>query len=129
MKAIDLFIITLSQDSFESDCLEQSFKQSLPKVSLKKYVQKFITEFWTVISNQKINYQLPHTCFNHKHNIYFYGKLSTKLLAQAASANTKFDFTKTGQLLNNHFHRLERGNCPETCFGFWAVSFLLIVFS
>ena len=34
-------------------------------------------------------YQLPHTRFSdHKHDIYLNGKLSTKLLAQAANKNT-----------------------------------------
>ena len=35
---------------------------------------------------------------NYKHDIYFYGQLSTKVLAQAASKTTKFMFTQTGQL-------------------------------
>ena len=60
-------------------------------------------ELWTVISNQMIKYQLPHTRFdqisNHKHDIHLYGKLSPKLLEQAASKNTKFMLTKTGRLL------------------------------
>ena len=35
--------------------------------------------------------------FHHKHDIYFlYGKLSTKLLKEAAKANFKFMFTKKG---------------------------------
>ena len=49
-----------------------------------------------------IKCQLPYMQFNqisdHKHDIYLYGKLSTKLLAQAAYENTKFMFTKTGWL-------------------------------
>ena len=65
----------------------------------KVAVQKSIEELWTVISN----YQLPHTQFgqinDHKHDIYLYGKLFTKLLGQAANKNTKFMFTKTGLLL------------------------------
>ena len=49
-----------------------------------------------------IKYQHSHTWFNqisdHKHDIYLYGKLFTKLLAQATNENTKSVFTKTGQL-------------------------------
>ena len=62
-------------------------------------------ELWTVISKQMIKCQLPHTRFDqisdHKHDIciYFYGKLSTKLLAQGSNENTKFMFMKTGHLL------------------------------
>ena len=36
---------------------------------------------------------------DHKHNTYFNTKLSAKLLVQTANENTKFKFTKTGQLL------------------------------
>ena len=43
-----------------------------------------------------LKYQLPDTRFDqisdHKHDIYLYGKLSTKLLAQAANKNTKLVF-------------------------------------
>ena len=39
---------------------EQSSKQSLLKVSLKKYLfQKSIAELWTVIPSQVIKYSLP----------------------------------------------------------------------
>ena len=66
-------------------------------------VQKSIVEFWTVIFNEIIKYQLPHTRFhqisNHKRDIYLNGKLSAKLLPQAANKNTEFMFTKTGRLL------------------------------
>ena len=48
-------------------------------------------------------YQLPHAQFDqisdHKHAIYLYEKLSTKLLAQAVNKNTKFIFRKPGWLL------------------------------
>ena len=60
-------------------------------------------DFWTFISSHLIKYQLPHKRFDqisdHKHEIYLYGKISTKLLAQAANKNTNFRFTKTGGLL------------------------------
>ena len=49
-----------------------------------------------------IKSQLPHMQFNqisdYKHDIYLYGKLSTKLLAQAADKNTTLMFMNTGQL-------------------------------
>ena len=88
----------------KSTVQKQSPKQSIPKVSLKKVtVQKSIAEILTVISNQIIKYQLPHTRFyqisDPKHDKHLYGKLPTKLLAQAANKNTKFMFTKTGQFL------------------------------
>ena len=76
---------------------KQSSKQSFP---LKVTIQKSI---WTVMSNQMVKHQLPHTRFDqisdHKHDIYLHGKLSTELLLQAANKNTKFMFVKTGQLL------------------------------
>ena len=54
-----------------------------------------------------MKYQLLHVQFDHisdhKHDIYFYRKLSTKLLAQAANKNTKFMFTKTGRMLFSYF--------------------------
>ena len=66
-------------------------------------------------SNQMIRYQFPCTRFdqisNHKHDIYLYGKLSNRLLAQAANKNTKFMFTKTGWLL--FFKYGFRSDCPE----------------
>ena len=50
-----------------------------------------------------VKYQLLQTWFDQisdpKHDIYFYGKLSTKLFAQAANKNTKSVFTKTERLL------------------------------
>ena len=65
-----------------------SSRQSLLKANLKKAVQKYTAKLWTVISNQVIKYQLPYTQFDqisdHKYDKHFYGKLSTKLLAQAA---------------------------------------------
>ena len=72
----------------------QSSKQSFPKVSLKKYLfQKSSAELWTVFRNQVIKYSLPHMQFDqisdHKHDIYLHGKLSAKLLAQAANKNAK----------------------------------------
>ena len=45
-----------------------------------------------------IKYQLSHAQFDqindHKHDMFLYGKLSTKLLARAASVNTKFMLIK-----------------------------------
>ena len=47
-------------------------------------------------------YQLPYRWFNqisdYKYDIYLYVMLSSKLLAQASNKNTKFTFTKAGQL-------------------------------
>ena len=44
-----------------------------------------------------IKYSLPHKRFdqisNHKHDIYLYGKLSAKVLAQATNKNTKSMFS------------------------------------
>ena len=46
---------------------------------------------------------IPHTLIDqirdHKHDIYLYGNLSTKQLAQAADKNAKFMLTKNGRLL------------------------------
>ena len=59
--------------------------------------------------------QLPYTRFDqisdHKHEIHLYGKLSTKLLMQAANESTEFMLTKTGGLpfLMYGF----RSGCPE----------------
>ena len=50
-----------------------------------------------------ISYQFPYTLFDqlsdNTYGISLYGRLFTKLLAQAANKNTKFMFTKTGRLL------------------------------
>ena len=50
-----------------------------------------------------IKYQLLYTGFDqlsdHKHDIYFYGKLPMKLFVQAPNKNAKFMFTKSGRLL------------------------------
>ena len=58
-----------------------------------------IVELWTVISDQMIKYQLPHTRFDqtsdHKLDIYPCERLSTELLVQATSKNNKSMFTKT----------------------------------
>ena len=49
-----------------------------------------------------IKYQLPQMRLNqisdHKHDMYLYRKLSTKLLVQTANKITKVMFTKTGRL-------------------------------
>ena len=72
-------------------------------------------ELRTVIANQMIKCQFPHMMLDqisdHKHNIYFNGKLSTKLLAQTANENTKFMFTKAGQLFLLMYGF--RSDCPE----------------
>ena len=50
-----------------------------------------------------IKYQLPHKRFDqisdHKHDIYLYVELSTKLLAQTPNKKSKFMFKKTRRLL------------------------------
>ena len=50
-----------------------------------------------------IKYQLLHARFDHitdhKHDIYLYGKLSTKLLVETANKITNIMFLKTGWLL------------------------------
>ena len=75
------------------------FQSQFEKVT----VQMSIAELWTVISDQMNNYQLPHAQFDQtsdqKHNINLYGKLSTKLLAQAAKKSSKSILTKTEKLL------------------------------
>ena len=49
------------------------------------------------------NFQLSHMLFdqlsNREHDIYLYGKLSTKLLAKATNKNAKLMFMKTEWLL------------------------------
>ena len=98
MKPTGIFAILLSQDGFESDCQETKSQTNKQKVT----VQKSLVELWTVISNRMIKYQLPHTRFDeisdHKHDIYLYRMLFTKLLARASNKNTKSMFMKTGQL-------------------------------
>ena len=89
-----IFVILLSQDGFERDCPETEFQTITSKAQFEKVtVRKFIVELWTLISNQIIKYQLLHTQFDqisdYKHDIYLYGKISTKLLAQAANENTR----------------------------------------
>ena len=95
-----IFVILLSQDSFESDCPETKLHTSqFEKVT----AQRSLAEHWIVLSDHMIKYQLPHTRLDqindHKHDVFLYGKLSTKLLSQAANKNTKFMFTKIGRLL------------------------------
>ena len=72
-------------------------------------------KLWAVISKQMIKHLLPHTRFDeisdHEHDIYLNGKLSTKLLAQAASKNSKFMYTKTGRLISSKYGF--RSDCPE----------------
>ena len=127
--------ITESGCFLKSIVQKQSSKQSLPQVSLKKVTfQNSIAELWTLTSNQMIPYQLPHTRFDqisdHKHGMYWYERLSTKLLAQEAHKNTKLMFTKTGLFLffssmiwemtvqKNYKQTLPKcklkSNCPET---------------
>ena len=104
---------------------KQSSRQWFP---LKVTVQKSI---WTIISNQMIKHQLLHTRFDQitddKHDIYLYGKLSTKLLLQVVNKNTKLMFTKTGRFFSNMVVEVTvrkklqtstsvgwKGNYPET---------------
>ena len=72
----------------EATVQEQSSKQSLPLIDRSS----------STLNNQMIKHQLPHMQFDqisdHKHGIYLYGKLYTKLLGQAANKNIKFMFTK-----------------------------------
>ena len=117
MKATGIFKILLSYDGgLERTISETNFQKTMLKVSFKKItVQDPIAEHWTVISDPLIKYQLRHTRFdeisNHKHNIYLNGKLSTKLLAQAANKYIKIN----GKILNKHFDRF-KSNWPETRF-------------
>ena len=111
-----ILVIIRSQCGFESDCPETKFKTITFGSQLEEAtVQKSIAELWKVISNQTIKYQLPYMRFDqiidHKHDIYLYGMLSTKLLAQAANENTKIMFTKTGLLL--FFKCGSKSECPE----------------
>ena len=90
----DFSNVTESGWFLKSTFQKQNSKQSLRIVSLKKVtVQKSNAELGTVISNKIVKYQVPHMRFdqisNHKHDIYLYGKLSAKLLVQAANKNTK----------------------------------------
>ena len=90
MKPTGIFVMLMSQDGSESDCPETKFQTITSYRQLEKVtVQKSTAELWTVISNQMIKYQLPHTRFDqirdHKHGIYLYGKLFTTLIAQAAN--------------------------------------------
>ena len=98
------------------------FSQPYPKILLSTMPRERISEssFFILNPNQSIrevqplqafvscavnvnNEQLPHKRFDqisdHKCDIYVYGKVITKLLAQAANKNTKFMFSKTGRLL------------------------------
>ena len=60
-----IYVISLSQDGFETNVQKQSSKQSLREVSLKKVtVQKSTADLWAVISNQMVKYQLPHMRFD-----------------------------------------------------------------
>ena len=86
LKDVGIFAILLSQDGFESKCPEAKFQTIISWSQFEKVtVQKSIAELWTVISSQMIMCQIPHTRFDqisdHRHGVYLYGKLSTKLLA------------------------------------------------
>ena len=68
-------------------CLKLSFERDwyFRDNTENKVPKKSIEELWTVFSNQMIKHQLPHTRFDqisdHKHVIYLYEKLSTKLFS------------------------------------------------
>ena len=53
MKATGIFVIILSQDGFESDCLEISFKQSLPKVSSEAFFKIDSVKNLNTVENRK----------------------------------------------------------------------------
>ena len=82
----------------ESRCFWKRLSRS--KVSNNQFLKSVWkkAKVWTVIFNQSIKYQLPHTRFNQisdrKHDIYLYGTLSSNLLARPAHVNTKCMFTK-----------------------------------
>ena len=139
-----IFVILLSQGVFESNWLEIKFQTITSSSQFEKVtVQNAIGELVTVISNKMMKYQLPHTRFNqindHKHDIYLYGKLSTKLLVQTTNKNTKFMFTKNGRLcffwvcfykwlsgkiLNKHF-RTKLDYDLDIQDGFWLRSWFI----
>ena len=101
-----IFVILLSQDGFERDCPQTEFQTITSKAQFEKVtVRKFIVELWTLISNQIIKYQLLHTrcdqISDYKHDIYLYGKISTELLAQAATRISRSEiYFKLGVLEN-----------------------------
>ena len=65
VKDTGIFVILLSQNSFESFSPEIKFQPITSTSQFEKLtVQKPIAELWTVISNQRIKYQLPHTRFD-----------------------------------------------------------------
>ena len=71
---------------------------------------KSIAELCTVISNSHKRFD---QISDHKHDIYLYEKLSTKLLVHAANKNIKFMFTKT---LDSSSYLIKYGfrtDCPE----------------
>ena len=80
----------------------------------KSNYSKSIAELWAVISDWMIKYQLPNTPLDqvsyYKHDVYLYGKLSTKQLQQAANKNNRSNrlhtFFKSGVLEN--FAKLTR---------------------
>ena len=110
LKKTDILVIKLSQDGFESDYPEMKFQTITSQSQFEKVTGlKFITNSWTVICNQMVKYQLPHTRFNqssdHKHDICLYGKLSNKLFVQAVNKNENWTVV---------FLRIDfRSDCPR----------------
>ena len=70
-----------------SDYPKNKFQTIASTSQFEKVTVQSIEELWAVISNQMIKYHHSHMRFDqicdHKHDIYLYGKLSNKLLAQA----------------------------------------------
>ena len=82
---------------------------------------EFLKSVWTLDSYFGLNdfkYQLPHARFDqisdHKHDIYLYGKLSTKLLTQAANKNTKSWLRKLDGCLSTVSEVTVRKNSKQT---------------
>ena len=89
------------------------FLKSVWKVT----VQKSIVKLWIFVSMQMIKCQLSNAPFDqindHKHHIYLCGKLSTKLLGQAADKNSSFMFMKIRQLLVLKYGFKSQKELPE----------------
>ena len=72
-------------------------KATVQKQSSRVTIPEVHGRTWTFIPNQVIKYLLPHMRLNqisdHKHDINLPGKLSAKLLVQAANKNTNSMFS------------------------------------
>ena len=104
-------------------CLKLSFERDwyFRDNTENKVPKKSIEELWTVFSNQMIKHQLPHTRFDqisdHKHVIYLYGKLSTKLFSflRFLFSYVWFQRWLSGKILEKHFSGL-KSNCAESSY-------------